>query len=116
MKALLVIAALASTAPGVSPEHSAAARDCREAGDFVRNAAYSRDAGMKRDAFLQRLHDDFAAIRGLPPALRWFVRTAEDETFLAGEVERVFDAPAGGNEHRAAFLARCMQRIAPKAG
>lgn len=116
MDALILALSLAAAAPAPSPEYAALLRECREGGDFVRNAALSRDTGMKRDAFLQRLHDDFAAIRGLPASLRWFVRNAEDETFLAAEVQQVFDAPAGANEHREGFIARCTRRIGPSAG
>ncbi|MGE0875390.1 MAG: hypothetical protein AB7O31_12040 [Burkholderiales bacterium] len=116
MDALLLAVTLALAAPATSPEYSALVRECGEGGDFVRNAAYSRDAGMTRAAFLQRLHDDFAAIRGLPASLRWFVRTPEDEIFLAAEVARVFDAPDDGNAHRKGFISRCMQRIGPSAG
>jgi len=109
---LLAIAftlAAASSAP--APVDPVAARECREAGDFVKNAALSRDAGMTREAFLQRLHDDFAAIRGLPRQLRWFVQSPEDEVFLAGEVERVFDVPDAGQAHRERFISRCLQRL-----
>jgi len=116
MNALILAISLASAAPAPSPEHAALVKECREGGDFVRNAALSRDNGMQRDDFLQRLHGDFAAIRSLPASLRWFVRSADDETFLAAEVEQVFDAPAGANEHREAFISRCTRRIGSSAG
>src|SRR5256885_16722377 len=47
--------------------------DCLEASDFIANAALSRDNGMTRDAFIERLNGDFAAIRAFPSDLRWFV-------------------------------------------
>lgn len=88
-------------------------QDCREGGDFIRNAALSRDNGMSRADFLARLRDDFEVVRAFPPALRWFVHTPEDERFLEAETARVFDAPEPADQHRAAFVARCLQRAPP---
>lgn len=88
------------------------ARECREAGDFIRNAALSRDNGMSREAFLNRLQEDFVAIRAFPPALRWFVRNVDDEAFLTAEVEAVFDAPRAAELHRPDFIGRCLARPA----
>jgi hypothetical protein len=88
--------------------HSAA--ECREGGDFIRNAALSRDAGATREFFIGRLEGDLAAIRSFPAALRWFARTPGDEAFLRTEVQEVFDAPAASERHRDAFLERCARR------
>lgn len=90
-------------------------QDCREGGEFIRNAALARDNGMPRDDFIGRLRDDFVAVRAFPPALRWFVQTAEDERFLETAVARVFDAPEAADQHRVAFVARCLRRAAPRA-
>jgi len=87
-------------------------RECSEGGDFIRNAALSRDNGMSRAAFIGRLQDDLAAIRAYPPALRWFVHNEADETFLVGEVQAVFDAPLSPEQHRPGFIARCLARPA----
>ena len=87
-------------------------RECREGGDFIRNAALSRDSGATREFFIGRLEDDLATIRAFPPALRWFVYDAEDEKFLRGEVEAVFDSPVSSEEHRSGFLLRCSVRSA----
>ncbi len=116
--ALLLAAASVPGAPGSEPAalQSVAARECREAADFIRNAARSRDAGMSRAAFVQRLHDDFEVVRAFPPALRWFVRNEGDEAFLAREVAAVFDAPAASERHRALFLERCLARLPGGAG
>jgi len=87
-------------------------RECREAGDFIRNAALSRDNGMSREAFLNRLQEDLVTIRAFPPALRWFVRNVDDEAFLTAEVEAVFDAPRAADLHRPDFIGRCVARPA----
>jgi hypothetical protein len=86
--------------------------DCLEGSDFVANAARSRDNGVERDAFIARLHDDFAAIRAFPPALRWFVRDDDDERFLAREAAAVYDRPQAPERHRDAFLRECLDRLA----
>ena len=85
--------------------------DCFEASDFIANAARSRDNGMTRDAFIARLNGDFAAIRAFPSELRWFVRDEDDERFLEGAAEQVFDAPASPADHRREFLRACFERL-----
>jgi len=47
---------------------------------------------------------------GMLRQLRWFVQSPEDERFLAGEIERVFDARDAGQTHRERFISRCLQR------
>jgi hypothetical protein len=105
--AFLVAALLAWTAAAAQP-HSV--RECREGGDFIRNAALARDAGATREFFVGRLEDDLAAIRAYPAALRWFVRDDADEAFLRTEVQEVFDTPAASALHRDAFVERCARR------
>ena len=56
--------------------------ECLEGADFIANAAASRDNGLERGVFLDRLEGDFVAIRAFPVALRWFVKDADDEAFL----------------------------------
>jgi hypothetical protein len=116
---LLVPLVLASGLAAASPQplqpraglaHDA--RECREAGDFIRNAALSRDNGMSREAFLNRLQEDFVVIRAFPPALRWFVRNVEDESFLLAEVQAVYDLPLAPEQHRPGFIGRCLARPA----
>jgi len=106
---IFVLAAVAawSLAAAAQP-HSAG--ECREGGDFIRNAALSRDAGATREFFIGRLEDDLVAIRAYPPALRWFAHSSADEAFLRAEVYEVFDAPAPSELHRDAFLERCARR------
>jgi len=85
--------------------------DCLEASDFIVNAALSRDNGMTRDAFIDRLTGDFVAIRAFPSELRWFVRDEDDERFLEDAAEHVFDAPATPAVHRREFLQACFERL-----
>jgi hypothetical protein len=85
-------------------------RECREGGDFIRNAALSRDGGTTREFFVNRLEEDLLTIRAFPAALRWFVHHPDDEQFLRAEVAAVFDAPQGSELHREGFLARCTAR------
>lgn len=108
MRGLIVAAALAWSGCAAAQTHSA--RECQEGGDFIRNAALSRDSGTTRAFFVGRLDDDLQTIRAFPPSLRWFVHSAEDETLLRAEVEAVFDAPEESERHRAGFLERCARR------
>jgi len=92
--------------------HKPTATECREAGDFILNAARSRDGGATRQFFLDRLKEDYAMIRAFRPELRWFVMDVDDEEFLQAEVMLVFDAPLAGDRHRTEFLERCALRPA----
>jgi len=94
----------------IASAHPHSARECREGGDFIRNAALARDAGYTREFFVGRLEEDFVMIRAFPPDLRWFVRDPGDEEFLRSEVEAVFGTPASSEQHRAGFLQRCVVR------
>ena len=94
----------------IASAHPHSARECREGGDFIRNAALARDAGYTREFFVGRLEEDFVMIRAFPPDLRWFVRDPGDEEFLRGEVEAVFGSPTSSDQHRAGFLQRCILR------
>jgi hypothetical protein len=104
----LALAVVLSTAVAAQQPHSS--RECSEGGDFIRNAALSRDGGTTREFFVGRLEEDLSIIKAFPPALRWFVHNAEDEAFLRAEVEAVFDAPEPSEQHRAGFLERCGRR------
>lgn len=106
----LLLAALLACA-GTACAHRPTVQECREAGEFIRNAALSRDAGMTRESFLDRLQGDLIAIRSHPPSLRWFAQDDEDEAFLLSAVESVFDRPASSSEHETEMLRRCLARI-----
>ena len=114
MRTLVLAATLLCSAGALAHPHSAS--ECREGGDFIRNAALSRDGGATREFFVGRLEEDLQTIRAFPPALRWFVRDEEDERFLRREVEAVFDAPLASEEHRNGFLQRCFRRAERQAG
>jgi hypothetical protein len=108
MRQLLTAAACAWALAAAAQPHSAG--ECREGGDFIRNAALARDAGASREFFVGRLEDDLLTIRAFPPGLRWFAHDSADEAFLRAEVHAVFDAPAASELHRDAFLERCARR------
>ncbi|HTQ77368.1 MAG TPA: hypothetical protein VMI15_05050 [Burkholderiales bacterium] len=105
MRALVTIVLLLAASGAAAQPHSVV--ECREGGDFIRNAALARDNGVTREAFVGRLEQDLVAIRAFAPELRWFVHDPEDEQFLRAEVEAVFDSPLPAEEHRAGFIARC---------
>ena len=90
--------------------HPHSTRECREGGDFIRNAALARDAGYSREFFIGKLEEDFAMIRAFPASLRWFVQDEDDENYLRTEVRAVFDVPQTGERHRSGFLERCERR------
>jgi len=108
MRSLLAAAVAAWAVAAAAQPHSAG--ECREGGDFIRNAALARDAGATRKFFVGRLEDDLITIRAFPAQLRWFAHDAADEAFLRAEVHAVFDAPEASEQHRDAFLDRCARR------
>jgi hypothetical protein len=110
MRCLAATAAVLWALSAAAQPHSAS--ECREGGDFIRNAALAREAGATRAFFVGKLEDDLAAVRSFPPALRWFVHESADEDFLRAEVYAVFDDPAASERHRDAFLERCARRAA----
>lgn len=83
--------------------------ECREGGEFIRNAAFSRDNGISREYFMTRLADDLELIRSFPPQLRWFVHNELDEVLLTDAAARVFDAPQAPQRHEIEFVDECMQ-------
>jgi len=104
---LAAITAFAAMSAGASMLSVA---DCFEGSDFIANAALARENGMSRDAFLDRMEEDFQLIRAFPPALRWFAHDDEDARFLLQSARTVFDAPDAPEGHRAHFLAACFAR------
>jgi hypothetical protein len=115
MKIVLALAGtLALTAAGSVAAHPLTLEECTEGGEFIRNAALSRDYGISREHFLGRLAEDIAMIQAFPPELRWFVQDETDEHFLRTAATRVFDAPLRPEQHEAAFVAECIQTTAFK--
>ncbi|UCH48205.1 MAG: hypothetical protein JSU95_19665 [Betaproteobacteria bacterium] len=114
MRAALIITGIVATIGSNALAEDAAVRshpieECLEAGEFIRNAALSRDNGISREFFLARLEEDLVAIRSFPPHLRWFVRNELDEALLTGAAERVFDVPQPPRRHEIEFVDECMQ-------
>ena len=83
--------------------------ECREGGDFIRNAALSRDNGISRETLMSRLEGDLMAIRSFPSQLRWFARNEDDEALLTNAAANVFDAPKTPRRHEIEFVDDCMQ-------
>lgn len=105
------IAAIGPSESGLVAASQPSMNECLEGSDFIANAARSRDAGMSESAFLERMRDDFMAIRAYPNELRWFVHDASDEMFLLESARGVFDRPAPPERHREAFLEACIERM-----
>lgn len=97
------------TIPSVAIAHPLSLQECSEGGEFIRNAALSRDYGISRAHFMGRLSDDIALIQAFPPELRWFVQDENDEAFLRTAAARVFDSPLKPEQHEAAFVNECIQ-------
>ena len=111
---MLSVAAVLIFCAGSALAHKPSVQECREAGEFIRNAALSRDAGMTRRDFMDRLLGDLMAIRGHPAEMRWFAQDDEDEAFLVAVVESVFDAPGKSTEHESEMLHKCLARMDAK--
>ena len=109
----LILAVFLLQCAGAVLAHKPSVQECREAGEFIRNAALSRDNGLKREAFMDQLRGDLMAIQSHPPDMRWFAQDADDEAFLIAAVEKVFDAPAKSAEHESETLRSCLVRIDP---
>jgi hypothetical protein len=104
--ALLAALACSSTATASKLSMS----ECFEGSDFIANAALARENGVSRAAFLGRLEDDIELIQAYPPQLRWFAKDRDDEAFLFESAREVFDQPLSPEQHRARFLAACLDR------
>ena len=113
MSRRISLAILLLVCAGTASAHRPSVQECREAGEFIRNAALSRDNGLKREVFLDQLMGDFVAIRSHPPAMRWFAQDEDDEAFLLAHVQKVFDAPQKSTEHESDMLATCLARLDP---
>jgi len=92
---------------GIYPHQGAHTQaDWCEGGEFVRNATISRDNGLPREAFFNRLIADLSTIRGLPEELCWFSRGEAVEALLLRAM-RVYDFPVAPRDNEAAFIDRC---------
>jgi len=91
--------------------HDLTLAECVEGGDFIMHAAMSRENGMTREAFLERMRSDIRMIQAFPPELRWFVQDEDDEQLLTWAARLVFDAPREPESHQSEFLAACTARV-----
>jgi hypothetical protein len=107
-----VLCGLACTAAA----HDLTLDECLEGGDFIKHAAMSRDYGITREAFLDRMEGDLLVIQQFPPHMRWFVQDQEDETLLTQAAQTVFDSPREPASHQSDFLAVCVERVGRRAG
>ncbi len=87
--------------------------ECSEGGEFIRNAALARDAGITREFFINKLTEDLMLIQTFPPQLRWFVQDAGDEQLLSNAVFKVFDEPMPAEKHEAEFIGTCVRTGSP---
>ncbi len=83
--------------------------ECREAGDFIKNAALSRDNGITREFFIQKIEDDLIVIKSYPAEMRWFAKDDYREALLLSAAKRVFDEPTSAIRHQIMFIDSCMQ-------
>jgi hypothetical protein len=109
-RALALLLGLSASLGVPADAHTPSPQECLEGGDFIAHAAESRDHGMARAEFLDKLVADIYLIQAFPPSLRWFVVDPDDAEFLRDESARVFDAPLPPEAHRGQFLARCFER------
>ena len=98
-RALALLAALVACLPAAASKLTMA--ECFEGSDFIANAALARENGMSREIEL---------IQAYPPQLRWFAKDRADEVFLYESAREVFDRPLAPEQHRARFLAACLDR------
>ena len=111
MMRMHVVAALVAAWGSLAASASAlSVAECFEGSDFIANAALARENGMSRAEFLGRLEDDLELIHAYPPQLRWFAKDRADEVFLYDSARQVFDQPLAPDQHRARFLAACLDR------
>ena len=83
------------------------AADCAEGGDFIQNAALSRDHGIKAEQFVDTLEGDLEQIRDMAPAARWFAYTKVEAELLRMATHGVFLLPRDAAVHREDFISRC---------
>jgi len=105
-----LVALVAAMACAAASASTLSIAECFEGSDFIANAALARENGMPRATFLGRLEDDLEVIHAYPPQLRWFAKDRADEVFLYESAREVFDQPLTPDQHRARFLAACLDR------
>jgi hypothetical protein len=89
--------------------HQFSVNECKEASDFIKNAAYARDNGITQSTFLSRIHDDIEIIRAFPPQLRWFIHDDDDAKVLLTAASDVFQRPKAARAHQVDFFKSCVE-------
>jgi hypothetical protein len=112
----LTLAAVVCALADAAAAHDLTLDECLEGSDFIKHAAMSRDYGLTREAFLDRMEGDLLVIQQFPPQLRWFVQDPDDETLLTQAAKTVFDSPREPESHQSDFLAACVERVGRHAG
>jgi hypothetical protein len=107
----LTLAAVMGALSCAAAAHDLTLAECVEGGDFIMHAAMSRENGMTREAFLERMQNDIRLIQAFPPQLRWFVQDEDDERLLTWAARLVFDSPREPESHQSEFLAACTARV-----
>jgi hypothetical protein len=108
-RAVALAGLLVLIAAGPAASRAIPVDECIEGGEFIKHAAMSRDSGITREFFMDRLAEDIMMIQAFPPQLRWFVQSESDEKLLTGAAARVFDEPMAPEKHEAAFIEECMR-------
>jgi hypothetical protein len=85
------------------------AGECREAAQFIGNAAQSRVNGATKEMFVGKLDEDLFVLASIPPELRWFAHGDAEADFLRTAVLEVFEFPREPKEHASTFLVNCLK-------
>jgi hypothetical protein len=101
----LALALFALRAPAIEVD----AAECREASQFIGNAAQSRKNGATKEMFVGKLDEDLFVLSSMPPEVRWFAHGDEEAQFLRAAVLEVFDFPREPAVHAAEFFTSCLQ-------
>lgn len=107
----VILAAVLGTCASQTQAHQPSFQECIEGSEFILHAAMSRDSGTSRDDFVGRVQSDLNAIQSFPPEYRWFAQDEDDEDFLLGASEAVFDTPRTPQIHQSDFLQACVGRM-----
>jgi len=112
LAAAMALALSALPAPAIEVEPG----ECREASQFIGNAARARDNGYSREKFVARFDEDIMLLSSMRPETRWFVHGDNETRFLRAAILSVYDAPRPPAAHEGSFLAACLEaagRAAP---
>lgn len=96
--------------PEAGSAHLVSRAECVEGSQFIMDGARARDNGVSRETYIGQLLGDIETIKAFPVALRWFVQDDEDAALLVSAAKEVYDDPAPPEQHRRAFLSRCLGR------